>query len=139
LNDPLHSGLRNCLRDLNRLYRDIPALHARDCEPEGFQWIVVDDARQSVFAWIRRGDPDDPPVVVICNFTPVARAGYRVGLPFAGHWREVLNTDASDYGGSGLGNLGGVNASPLPSHGTPASATLLLPPLATLYLQYDPA
>jgi 1,4-alpha-glucan branching enzyme len=78
-------------------------------------------------------------VAVICNFTPVPRHGYRVGLPFAGRWREMLNTDASDYGGSGLGNLGGVQAEATPSHGMPASATLLIPPLATLYLQFEPA
>ncbi len=139
LDDPLHSGLRRCVRDLNRLYREVPALHARDCEPEGFQWIVVDDAKQSVFAWIRRGDAWDPPVAVICNFTPVPRHGYRIGLPRTGRWRELLNTDASVYGGSGIGNLGAVQADPLPSHGFPASATVLLPPLATLYLQHEPA
>jgi 1,4-alpha-glucan branching enzyme len=137
LDDPLHSGLHGCVRDLNNLYRGIPALHARDCEPEGFRWIVVDDARQSVFAWLRLSGTDDPPVVVVCNFTPVPRHGYRIGLPFAGRWREILNTDASAYGGSGLGNLGGVDAIPHPSHGMPASADLLLPPLATLYFQYE--
>jgi len=136
--DPLHSGLRQCVRDLNRLYRETPALHARDCEPEGFQWIVVDDAAQSVLAWLRRGGPDDAPVVIVCNFTPVVRHDYQVGLPLPGRWRELLNTDASVYAGSGLGNLGAVEASAQPSHGMPASAKLLLPPLATLYFQYDP-
>jgi 1,4-alpha-glucan branching enzyme len=110
----------------------------RDCEAEGFQWIVVDDARNSVFAWLRRGGPDDHPVAIVCNFTPVPRHGYRVGLPFPGRWREVMNTDASAYGGSGLGNLGGVEAAADPSHGMAASATLLLPPLATLYFAYEP-
>jgi 1,4-alpha-glucan branching enzyme len=138
LDEPLHRGLLQCVRDLNRLYRETPALHARDCEAEGFQWIVVDDAVQSVVAWLRRGDVGDPPVAIVCNFTPVPRRDYRVGLPFSGHWREVMNTDAAVYAGSGLGNLGGVEASAHPSHGMPASATLLLPPLATLYLQYDP-
>jgi 1,4-alpha-glucan branching enzyme len=139
LGETLHAGLRDCVRDLNLLYRTIPALHARDCEPEGFQWIVVDDAAQSVFAWLRRGDATDRPVAVVCNFTPVPRHAYRIGLPFAGRWREVLNTDAATYGGSGLGNLGAVEAVAQPSHGLPASATVLLPPLATLFLQYDPA
>ena len=138
LSDPLHAGLRQCVRDLNTLYRDIPALHARDCEEEGFRWIVVDDAKQSVFAWLRWGGGSDAPVAVFCNFTPVPRFDYRVGLPFPGRWREVMNTDAADYGGSGLGNLGGVEASSDPSHGLPASASLLLPPLATLYFQYEP-
>jgi 1,4-alpha-glucan branching enzyme len=139
LGDKLHAGLRDCVRDLNLLYRTIPALHARDCEPEGFQWIVVDDAAQSVFAWLRRGGAADRPVAVVCNFTPVPRHAYRIGLPFAGRWREVLNTDAASYGGSGLGNFGAVEAVAQPSHGRPASATMLLPPLATLFFQYDPA
>jgi 1,4-alpha-glucan branching enzyme len=133
-----HAGLRDCVRDLNRLYRGNPALHECDCEWEGFQWIVVDDASQSVVAWLRRGMSDDPPVAVICNFTPVPREAYRVGLPTPGRWREILNTDAQVYGGSGLGNLGAVWAESRPSHGFPASASLLLPPLATLYLQYCP-
>ncbi len=139
LADPLHAGLRACVRDLNRLYAGTAALHARDCEPEGFQWLVVDDALQSVFAWVRRGGPDDPPVAVICNFTPVPRAGYRIGLPLAGTWREVMNTDAAAYGGSGLGNLGVVEATTRPSHGQPASAEVMVPPLATVYLQFAPA
>jgi 1,4-alpha-glucan branching enzyme len=138
LDDPLHAGLRHCVRDLNNLYRGTAALHARDCEAEGFQWIVADDAAQSVFAWLRRGAADDPPVAIICNFTPVPRERYRIGLPFPGRWREMMNTDATAYGGSGLGNLGGVEASAVPSHGMPASAMLLLPPLATLYFQYEP-
>jgi 1,4-alpha-glucan branching enzyme len=139
LGDKLHAGLRDCVRDLNVLYRRIPALHARDCEAAGFQWIVVDDAAQSVFAWLRWGGADDRPVAVVCNFTPVPRHAYRIGLPFAGRWAEVLNTDAASYGGSGLGNLGAVDAVAHPAHGQPASATLLLPPLATLFLQYEPA
>jgi 1,4-alpha-glucan branching enzyme len=134
----LHAGLRQCVRDLNILYRGIPAMHARDCEADGFRWIVVDDARQSVFGWLRLGGAGDPPLAIFCNFTPVPRQGYRVGLPFPGRWREVLNTDAQTYGGSGLGNLGEVEAAARPSHGMPASAVLLLPPLATLYFLYDP-
>ena len=134
----MHEGLRQCVRDLNGLYRGLPALYARDCEAEGFQWVVVDDAAQSVFAWLRRGAEGDPPVLVICNFTPVPRHDYRAGVPFPGRWREVLNTDAALYGGSGLGNLGAVEAAAHPSHGQPASVTLLLPPLATLYFVYEP-
>jgi 1,4-alpha-glucan branching enzyme len=138
LAEPLHAGLRDCLRDLNRLYRATAALHARDCEPDGFQWIVVDDADQSVFAWLRRGGPDDAPVAVVINFTPVPRPAYRIGLPHAGLWREVLNTDAACYGGSGMGNLGSTQATDIPSHGQPASASLILPPLAAIYLSYEP-
>jgi len=139
LENKLHSGIQTCVRDLNRLYRETPALHARDCESEGFQWIVVDDAAQSVFAWLRWGNESDPPVAVVCNFTPVPREGYRIGLPFPGKWAEILNTDAALYGGSGLGNLGAVEATPIPSHGLPASAALLVPPLGTVYLRYAPS
>ena len=139
LDQPFHRGARDCVRDLNRLYRDEPALHARDCENEGFRWIVVDDAPQSVYAWMRLGEPDDPPVVMISNFTSVPRPGYRIGLPKTGIWREIMNTDAATYGGSGVGNLGSVLGAPTPSHGFPASATLTVPPLATVYLRFDPA
>jgi len=130
-----HRGVRECVRDLNRHYRDQRALHARDCEGEGFRWIVVDDHDQSVFAWLRMGGPDDAPVAVICNLTPVPRTNYRLGLPLAGRWVELLNTDAREYCGSGLGNLGGVTADATPFHGFPASAELVLPPLATIYLR----
>jgi 1,4-alpha-glucan branching enzyme len=137
LDEPRHRGVFACVRDLNRLYRDLPALHARDCEAEGFRWLVVDDRLQSVVAWLRLGAPDDPPVVVVCNFTPVPRHGYRVGVPAVGRWREVLNTDAVIYGGGGVGNLGAVEAGMVPAHGQPASMTLVLPPLATLFLRFD--
>jgi 1,4-alpha-glucan branching enzyme len=135
LDEASHRGVRDCVRDLNRLYRAEPALHARDCEADGFRWIVVDDAEQSVFAWLRMGGEGAAPVAVVCNLTPVPRHRYRIGLPRAGVWRELLNTDASEYGGSGMGNLGRVTAAAVPSHGLPASAELLLPPLATLFLR----
>ena len=138
LDDPMHAGLRQCVRDINALYRATPALYQRDCEPEGFRWIVVDDAEQSVFAWLRFSGADDPPVAVICNFTPVPRQDYRIGLPNAGRWREVMNTNSTVYGGSGLGNLGGVDATADPSHGMPASASVLLPPLATVWFRFEP-
>ena len=134
LGDPMHAGVRDLVRDLNRLYRDTPALHARDCEAEGFEWIVGDDAANGVFAWVRRGAEGDPPAVVVCNFTPVERTGYRVGLPRAGGWREALNTDAQPYGGGNRGNLGRVVSEDAPSHGQPASAEIVIPPLATLIL-----
>jgi 1,4-alpha-glucan branching enzyme len=123
--------------DLNRLYRETPALYARDCESEGFRWIVVNDEAQSVLAFLRMGETDDPPVAVVCNFTPEVRNGYRIGLPLVGAWREALNTDAQNYGGSNVGNLGRVVAEPRPFHGLPASAALTLPPLATLFLTYE--
>ena len=134
LADPAHEGLRVLVRDLNRLYRETPALHRRDCEAQGFEWIVGDDAHNSVFAFARFGHEGDPPVVVVSNMTPVERTGYRIGLPAGGAWREALNTDASVYGGGDRGNYGRVEASPDGSHGQPASATLTLPPLSTLFL-----
>ena len=135
----VHQGLSNLIRDLNRLYRATPALYARDCEPEGFRWIVADDSANSVLAWLRFGGPEDPPVAVVSNFTPVPRSNYRIGLPFAGRWREVMNTDAKLYGGSNTGNLGGVVAAAEPSHGLPASAEVFLPPLATVYFEFTMA
>ena len=128
-------GVQTLIRDLNHVYRNTPALYARDCESDGFQWIVGGDAEQSVFAWLRFGAPGEQPVAVISNMTPVPRSGYRIGLPTAGRWIEILNSDASVYGGSGLGNGGDVLATDVPSHGFPASAELNLPPLATLYIR----
>ncbi|MCJ8141974.1 1,4-alpha-glucan branching protein GlgB [Ancylobacter sp. A5.8] len=136
---PHHAGMQKLVRDLNHLYRDMPALHARDCRPDGYQWIVVDDAAQSVFAWMRIGEEGDPPVVMVSNFTPVSRPFYRLGLPQAGTWREILNTDSIDYGGSGVGNMGAAQAEDVPAHGQPASAQIVLPPLATLYFVWEPA
>ncbi len=135
LDAPAHEGVRTLVRDLNRLYRDNPALYVRDCEGEGFRWIVVDDAHQSVAAWLRFGAPGDAPIAVVCNFTPVPRSGYRLGLPGPGRWREVFNSDAREYGGSGMGNFGEVVASPVPAHGLDASAEIVLPPLSTLYFR----
>ena len=131
-------GVMATVRDLNRLYRDTPALHLRDCQGDGFRWIAVDDADQSVLAWLRFGEWGDAPVAVVCNFTPVPRAGYRLGLPAAGLWREVFNSDAQDYGGSGLGNLGEIWAIPYEAHGLPASAEIVIPPLSTLYFRFQP-
>ncbi|MCS0496367.1 1,4-alpha-glucan branching protein GlgB [Ancylobacter sp. MQZ15Z-1] len=135
---PHHQGVQKLVRELNLVYRAEIALHAHDCAPEGFRWIVVDDAEQSVFAWARFGREGDPPVVMVANFTPVPRPFYRIGLPRTGLWREILNTDAGDYGGSGVGNLGGVVAVEQGAHGMPASAEIVLPPLATLYFRWEP-
>ena len=132
-----HRGVQSLIRDLNRLHLEKPALHARDCEPEGFQWIVVDDAQHSVFAWVRWGGPGSTPIAVVSNFTPEPRRNYRIGLPHRGRWKEILNTDAPAYGGSGMGNLGVVTAFSNPSHGLPASAEIVLPPLATVYFEFD--
>jgi 1,4-alpha-glucan branching enzyme len=136
LDAPAHAGVQNLIGDLNRLYRDTPALHARDCEPEGFQWLIADDAANSVYAWLRKDGAGGHPIAVICNFTPVPRDRYRVPLPLKGRWRERLNSDAGHYGGTGRGNLGEVHATPVSSHGQPASAEISLPPMATLFLEY---
>jgi 1,4-alpha-glucan branching enzyme len=132
-----HRGVQALVRDLNRAYRRERALHERDCEAEGFRWIAVDDRDNSVLAWLRTGAEGAPPVVAICNFTPVPRPGYRLGLPLPGRWRELLNTDAAAYGGSNAGNAGGVSAHAAPAHGLPCSASLHLPPLATLWLVHE--
>ena len=129
LDHPPHEGVRRLLRDLNRAYRALPALHARDCEAEGFEWLVVNDAAASVFAWVRKA-PGARPVAVICNMTPQLHDHYRLPLPHDGQWREVINSDAEIYGGSGKGNCGAIRA----EHG---GANVVLPPLATLMFEFE--
>ena len=131
-----HRGLQWLVRDLNHLHRDLAALHGRDAEGEGFTWLIPDDHDNSVFAWARFAG-DAPPVVLIANLTPVAREGYEVPLPRAGTWRERVNSDAQAYWGSGLGNGGRVEAEAVPHRGFPARARLLLPPMASLILEFD--
>jgi 1,4-alpha-glucan branching enzyme len=126
------------VRDLNRHYSSVPALHARDCEPEGFEWLIADDHENSVYAWARHSGEGGTIIAVVTNFTPVPREGYVLPLPRAGIWREILNTDASGYGGSGMGNMGQITATADSSHGKPASARVTLPPLATLYFAAEP-
>ncbi|MTH34656.1 1,4-alpha-glucan branching protein GlgB [Paracoccus limosus] len=133
---PLNKGLQSLIRDLNHLYRDTPALHVLDADAAGFAWLR-NDADQSILAWLRKGRVGDPPVAVICNMTPVPREGFRIGLPQAGRWREAINTDATVYGGSGVGNLGGVEASGTALDGQLASAALTLPPLSVVVLVAD--
>jgi 1,4-alpha-glucan branching enzyme len=123
------TGVQRLVRDLNRAYAAEPALHALDCDAAGFAWLIGDDRDNSVLAFARRDDSGRV-VVAICNFTPVPRSGYRVGLPAPGQWRELMNTDAAVYGGTNAGNDGAVWAG-MPAHGQPWSATLHLPPLAT--------
>lgn len=135
LDHAAHAGVQRLVRDLNALYRELPALHERDCEPEGFEWVEANDADNSVLAFLRRGRDRDRPALVVCNFTPVPRFGYRVGVPRPGLWRERLNTDSAYYGGSDLGNAGGVQADALAWHNQPCSVALTLPPLATIALE----
>jgi 1,4-alpha-glucan branching enzyme len=137
LDDARHRGIQALVRDLNAVYRKLPALHVRDSDHAGFRWVVMDDAAQSVFAYLRLGNEDDLPALIVCNFTPVPRYCYRVGVPAMGRWREALNTDATLYGGTNLGNAGAVEAEAVASHGLPASLSLLLPPLATIILVAD--
>ena len=136
LEHPLHRGVQRLVADLNRLYRQEPALHQLDCDGEGFRWLVVDDYSNSVFAWCRRGEAGAAPIVAVCNFTPVPRLGYRIGVPLGGQWREILNTDAALYGGTNLGNGGAVQALETAAHGQPFSVELTLPPLSTLVLRH---
>jgi len=137
LSEPDHLGIQKLIRDLNRIYREIPALHARDCEPGGFEWLVVDDMENSVFAWLRLSGGDDPPVAIVANFTPAPRQNYNLPLPRAGRWRELINTDAGEYGGSGWGNFGGILADVPGENGRPASARVTLPPLATVMFVFE--
>ena len=135
LDDPLHAGVRRLIGDLNRVYREVPALHECDCEPRGFEWIDFQDRDQSVLTFVRRGLNDDDVVLVACNFTPVPRHGYRIGAPFGGRYREILNTDSAWYGGSDLGNGGGVDTVAAPCHGRAHSLSVTLPPLACVLLE----
>jgi len=130
-----HRGVLQWVRDLNRVYRGERALHELDCDPAGFQWVEPNDADSSVLAFLRSGRSPGEWVLVVGNFTPVVRGGYRVGVPRPGFWRELLNSDAREYGGSGVGNLGGVEAQPIPAHGLPYSLPLTLPPLGILFLK----
>ncbi|MBL8578952.1 MAG: 1,4-alpha-glucan branching protein GlgB [Mesorhizobium sp.] len=129
-----HRGVQALVRDLNYLYRSRPALHARDCEPEGFSWLLADEAETSVYAWVRMA-PEGNPIAVVSNFTPVPRKGYRLPLPATGRWREIMNSDAKDYGGSGMGNAGAVEARR--EDGGAIFAEVTLPPLATVMLELD--
>jgi len=135
LDHPPHAGMQALVRDLNGAYRRIPALHQGDCDPMGFRWVVVGDSTNSVFAYLRLAADGSPAALVICNFAPAPRYDYRIGVPHDCAWNEVLNTDASGYGGSNVGNGGALQADAVPSHGFPASLSLTLPPLATLILQ----
>jgi 1,4-alpha-glucan branching enzyme len=135
LADARHRGLQQWVRDLNALYRREPALHEGDCDPAGFEWVDFHDWEQSVISFLRKALSSDDVVLVVCNFTPVPRFDYRVGVPRPGYWRELLNSDASVYGGAGYGNLGGVEAVPIPFHGRPYSVSLTLPPLGVLFLK----
>ena len=135
LDMPEHVGIQRLVRDLNRLYRNTPALHRGDCNSDGFCWIEAGAEELSVYAWERRAERT-PPVVVVCNFTPVERRSYLLGVPEAGVWIERLNTDASEYSGGGRGNFGRVESSPIPCHDRSQSIEITLPPLSTLMFEH---
>jgi len=132
-----HAGLQNWVKNLNRVYGEEPALHELDFVPEGFEWIDCNDSDNSMLSFMRKGRSDKDTIIVVCNFTPVPRHNYRVGTPHGGFWKELLNSDAQEFGGSGQGNLGGVEASPVPFHGRYYSLNLTVPPLAALYLKCE--
>ncbi len=132
-----HQGVSLWLRDLNRLYRNEPALYERDFTPDGFSWVDCHDWEQSTLSYLRQGNDPDDTLLVVCNFTPVTRTNQRVGVPRPGYWRELLNSDAHIYGGSGQGNLGGVETTPVAAHGHYHSLLLTLPPLSLLLFKQD--
>ncbi len=135
---PEHAGMQRWVSDLNRVYRSEPALYRIDFSPDGFEWLDVDNSDASVIAFLRKGGDAVPPVLVACNFTPVPRTNYLIGVPKRGVWREILNSDARDYGGAGWGNLGAVESVPVTTHGRVESVTLTLPPLSTIMLRWEP-
>lgn len=154
---PMHAGLQQWVADLNRTYRQEKALHELDFDPSGFEWIDCNDSQNSIISLIRKGNVQvsgvkgevsetrleqnawnphpSGTVLVICNFTPIPRFNYRVGVPAGGFWQELLNSDAGEYGGSGLGNLGGVQAEEIPYHGRSYSLNITLPPLAVVFFK----
>jgi 1,4-alpha-glucan branching enzyme len=134
---PGHIGVKRLIGDLNRVYRREAALHQIDFSPEGFEWVDVGNAEMSVLAFLRKSRGLGAPLLVVCNFTPVPRANFLVGVPARGIWREIINTDAREYGGSGWGNLGGVESVPVSAHGRTESINLSLPPLSTIILRWE--
>ena len=137
LDYPLHASLQRWVEDLNKLYRNERALHQLDFHPAGFEWVDSNDSQNSVLSFMRQGRSPDDTVLIVCNFTPVPRYNYRVGIPRGGYWLEILNSDAEEYGGSGHGNLGGMEASPIPFHGRPYSLNLTLPPLGVTFFKAE--
>jgi 1,4-alpha-glucan branching enzyme len=132
-----HQGIRRLVGDLNHVYRAENALHTLDAEPAGFRWLIREDYDNSIFAYLRASSDDGAPVLVICNMTPVPHPDYRVGVPFAGGWREIVNTDATIYGGTNLGNAGYVESQPVAANGEGQSLELIIPPLAALIFRHE--
>jgi 1,4-alpha-glucan branching enzyme len=131
-----HSGVQAIVRDLNMLVANDPTFYRHDCDPQGFEWVSLDDANSSVFAFLRKGDNPKDVYLVVGHYTPVARKGYRVGVPFGGYWKEAINSDADVYGGTGAGNMGGMNADEVPANGRKFSLNLTLPGNSTVVFKY---
>ncbi|MGP0107780.1 MAG: alpha amylase C-terminal domain-containing protein, partial [Acidimicrobiales bacterium] len=131
-----HAGMLRWVADLNRLYRKEPALHELDADPSGFEWVQADDATDSTLSFLRRSKAGGA-VLVVCNFTPVPRHNLLLGVPAAGFWREILNSDSAIYGGSGMGNLGGVESQLVPWGGRPHSVSIAAPPLSVVLLRHE--
>jgi len=127
---PTHAGVKQWVSDLNHLYKTEPALYEYDCNPGGFEWIDCQDNEQSIVCFLRKGKHLDDFILVLCNFTPVPRWNYRVGVPQGGYWKEMLNSDAEVYGGSGIGNHGGVHSDSHWHHGRQDSLSVVVPPLS---------
>jgi len=138
LESPFHGGLKRWVRDLNTFYRGQPSMHEGDATAAGFEWVDCKDHQRSILSFIRRAHNYDDITLVVCNFTPVPQQNYRIGVPWEGFWKEVLNSDAPMYGGSGQGNLGGLQAAPLPIHGRRFSLNMTLPPLGIVAFRHQP-
>jgi 1,4-alpha-glucan branching enzyme len=132
-----HQGIARLVQDLNRLYSAEPALHELDLDPAGFEWVDHHDAENSTLSYLRKARSDPHPLLVACNFTPVPRQGYHVGVPRTGYWREIFNSDAQVYGGGGVGNWGGVDTDFGLAHGRPVFLNLTLPPLGVVVLKHE--
>jgi 1,4-alpha-glucan branching enzyme len=136
LNFPSHRQLQRWVSDLNHTYRNERALHELDCEGEGFEWIDGSDSQQSMLSFVRKSVGGSDTILIVCNFTPVPRYEYRVGVPQVGRWTEILNSDSDVYGGTDFGNLGGKNAEEIPMHGRSHSLNLTIPPLGAVFLKH---
>jgi 1,4-alpha-glucan branching enzyme len=134
---PPHEGVQRWVKDLNRFYRTEPAMYELDFDARGFEWIDFHDWEQSIISFIRKGKNTDTIILIVCNFTPIPRYNYRIGVPRGGLWKEALNSDSNIYGGSGHGNLGDVEATPAPSYGRYYSLSLTLPPLGILFFKSE--
>jgi 1,4-alpha-glucan branching enzyme len=137
LEHDFHAGVRLLVGDLNHAYRSEPSLHWCENSPASFEWIDVQDAENNVLSFLRKGHGKDEMTAAVFNFSPIPRGNYRIGTPRKGFWKEIVNTDAKQYGGSGRGNLGGVETVPIPLHGRSYSLTVNLPPLAAVYFRYN--